>query len=84
MTNFAFNNDGFGCLTELADSDMSEQAAADLLVRPLAECGVNAIDWCILTTGEHNCRTRHRRGFDGVGVGPWRLGLGPWDPRSRT
>lgn len=69
MPTFAFNHDGFGALSELADSDLSERAAADLLVRPLAESHINLIDWCILTTGEHNCRTRHRRGFDGVGIG---------------
>ena len=68
MTTYAYNNDGFGALGELAGTDMSEQTAADLLVRPLAESDVTAIDWCTLTTGEHNCRTRHNRGFDGVGI----------------
>ena len=66
---YVFNHDGFGALAELANTHMSEQDAADLLVRPLAESDITAIDWCVLTTGEHNCRTRHNRAFDGVGAG---------------
>ena len=64
-----FNHDGFGALRELADTEMSEQDAADLLVKPLAQSRVTAIDWSIMTVAEHNCRTRHGLTFDGVGAG---------------
>jgi len=57
---YAFNHDG-GALWALSHTAMTEQDAADLLVRPLANSQVNVIDWCIGTTGEHNCRTRHNR-----------------------
>jgi len=30
---------------------------------------ITVLDWCILTTGQHNCRTRHGRGFAGDGQG---------------
>lgn len=63
------NHDGFGLLAELAATDMTEEDAVRLLVTPLVEAGFTAIDWCILTTGQHNCRTRHGRGFAGEGVG---------------
>ena len=68
MTNYVFNHDGFGALAYLPRTDMTEKDAADLLVRPLVDSGITAIDWCTLTTAEHNCRTRHNRGFDGVGI----------------
>ncbi len=64
-----FNHDGFGILAELADTGMTEMDAAKILVEPLAIAGISAIDWCILTTGQHNCRTRHGRGFVGDGQG---------------
>ncbi len=59
-----FNHDGYGILEDLAKTAMTEQDAADLLVEPLAETGVTIIDWNILTTGLHNCRTRHGRLYD--------------------
>lgn len=59
-----FNHDGFGILEDLAKTDLTERAAAELLVTPLADAGVTIIDWSILSTGAHNCRTRHRRLFD--------------------
>ena len=62
--NLVFNHDGYGILEELADTQMREQDAADLLVRPLAKAGLDAIDWAILSTGIHNCRTRHRHLYD--------------------
>lgn len=64
---FVFNHDGFGILHQLVDTPMTEQDAADVLVAPLAGTDITIIDWCIMTTGEHNCRTRHGRLFDGVG-----------------
>ena len=64
-----FNHDGFGILAELIGGDMTEADAATLLVEPLAEAAVNTIDWCILTTGEHNCRLPHGYAFDGEGIG---------------
>lgn len=59
-----FNHDGYGILGDLARTAMTEQDAADLLVKPLADAGVTVIDWSILSTGVHNCRTRHRRLLD--------------------
>ncbi len=59
-----FNHDGYGILGDLARTAMTEQDAADLLVKPLADAGVTIIDWNILTTGLHNCRTRHGRLYD--------------------
>ncbi len=56
-----FNHDGYGILAELAGTAMGEQDAADLLVKPLAEAGLTVIDWAIVSTGVHNCRTRHGR-----------------------
>lgn len=56
-----FNHDGYGILADLASTPMREQDAADLLVKPLAEAGLTTIDWCTVTTGAHNCRTRHQR-----------------------
>lgn len=64
MTEFAFNHDGFGALEHLADTDMTEADAVAMLVQPIVDSKLTAIDWCTLTTGEHNCRTRHRRGVD--------------------
>ncbi len=66
---FAFNHDGFGMLAELAESGMTDDDAACVLVDPLRNSAITVIDWCILTTGQHNCRTRHRRGFVGDGQG---------------
>ncbi len=60
MTDIVFNNDG-GIIWALADREWTEQAAADLLVQPFVGSDVTAIDWCLGTTGEHNCRTRHKR-----------------------
>jgi hypothetical protein len=60
-----YNHDGFGILRHLAETDMGEQAAADLLVGQFVESGITIIDWCILSTGNHNCRTRHRKGTVG-------------------
>ncbi len=65
----AFNHDGFGILADLAGTGMTEEDAAKVLVEPLVMAGVSLIDWCILTTGQHNCRTRHERGFAGDGQG---------------
>ena len=64
-----FNHDGFGLLEELADTPMTAADAERVLVAPLAESAVTALDWSILTTGQHNCRTRHRRAFAGEGQG---------------
>lgn len=66
---FVFNHDGFGMLTELLETEMTEQDAVDILVKPLANSDISAIDWCILSTAEHNCRTRKGFAFDGVGIG---------------
>lgn len=55
---YVFNHDG-GVLLALSRTQMTELDAADMLVRPLAESDVNVIDWCIGSTAEHNCRTRH-------------------------
>jgi hypothetical protein len=65
----AFNHDGFGMLVELAESGMTEDDASRVLVDPLKGSAVTVIDWSIMTTGQHNCRTRHRRGFVGDGQG---------------
>lgn len=65
----AFNHDGFGMLAELAESGMTEEDASRVLVDPLINSAVTVIDWGILTTGQHNCRTRHKRGFVGDGQG---------------
>lgn len=65
----AFNHDGFGMLAELAETGMSADDAARVLVDPLKGSAITVIDWCILTTGQHNCRTRHGRGFTGDGLG---------------
>ena len=65
----AFNHDGFGMLAELAETEMTEDDAARVLIDPLRDSAVTVIDWCILTTGQHNCRTRHDRGFVGDGQG---------------
>lgn len=64
---FMFNHDGFGAIGELAHTNMTEADAVDLLVRPLAESQITILDFAILTTAEHNIRTRHGFGFDGVG-----------------
>ena len=64
-----FNHDGFGLLSFLAATDMTERDAADLLVRPLAEIGITAIDWSILSTAHHNCRTRYNFAYEGPGPG---------------
>ena len=64
-----FNQDGFGALAALADTEMTEADCVRLLVEPLVSAGIRAIDWCILTTGQHNCRTRHGREFRGDGQG---------------
>jgi len=69
MPNYVFNNDGFGPLVELAKTEMTEQDAVDVLIQPIADSNLTALDWCTLTTAEHNCRTRHGRPFDGVGIG---------------
>ncbi len=55
---FIFNHDGYGILADLHDTDRSEQAAADLLVRPLAAAGLTTIDWGLSSTVLHNCRIR--------------------------
>lgn len=68
MPQFVFNNDGFGPLYELAGTAMTDQDAVEVLVRPMAESDITALDWCILTTAEHNCRTRHGLAFDGIGI----------------
>ncbi len=59
-----FHHDGFGILADLARTAMTERDAADLLVKPLADAGVTILDWGILSTGAHNCRTRHNRLLD--------------------
>jgi hypothetical protein len=61
--NSIFNHDGFGALAELAGTDSTPADADRVLVAPLAAAGFNAIDWCICSTGIHNCRTRHGRGI---------------------
>lgn len=59
-----FNHDGYGILAALDATAKTERDAAELLVTPLAEAGVTAIDWCIVSTGAHNCRTRHGMLYD--------------------
>lgn len=39
-----FNHDGYGVLALLDDTSKTERDAAELLVTPLAEAGVTAID----------------------------------------
>ena len=56
-----FNHDGFGVLAELARTGRTEDDAAWVLVEPLADSDLTAIDWCICSTGIDNCRTRHGR-----------------------
>jgi hypothetical protein len=56
-----FNHDGFNLLDVLSHTPCMPADADRILVRPLAERGFTAIDWNIVTTGYHNCRTRHRR-----------------------
>lgn len=63
MRDIVFNHDGFGALAQLADTAMTEDDAASLLVRPLAQAGITAIDWSALSTAQHNCRTRHDLGY---------------------
>ncbi|MHC4873824.1 MAG: hypothetical protein ACYTFY_18410 [Planctomycetota bacterium] len=62
-----FNHDGFGILEKLAETEMTENDADDILVKPWVESAVSALDWCIITTGHHNCRTRHQRLHNGEG-----------------
>jgi len=64
-----FNHDGFGLLSELADTPLTEEDVCRVLLDPFKGSAVTAIDWCILTTGQHSCRTRHQRGFVGDGQG---------------
>ena len=64
-----FNHDGFGLLSLLAATEMTEQDAAELLVFPLAQAGLTVIDWSILSTAHHNCRTRYDFAYDGTGPG---------------
>jgi hypothetical protein len=64
-----FNDDGFSEPAELANTNMTEADAAEFLVAPLARAGVTVLDWCVLTTSEHNCRLAHGRPFDGKGQG---------------
>lgn len=72
MSEFLFNHDGFGALEHLADTDMTEADAVGMLVQPIADSNLTAIDWCICTTGEHNCRTRHGRGIDKAALAFWK------------
>lgn len=58
-----FNHDGFGLLAELAGTPCTPADADRVLVAPLAAAGFSAIDWCLCSTGIHNCRTRHGRGL---------------------
>ena len=58
---YIFNHDGYGILADLYDTDRSEQTAADLLVRPLAEAGMTDLDWGLSSTVLHNCRIRGGR-----------------------
>ena len=64
-----FNHDGSGMLAELAKSGMTEDDVSRVLVDPLKNTAITVIDWGIMTTGQHNCRTRHGRGFVGDGHG---------------
>lgn len=54
------NQDGFGDLMTLAAAGMTEENATALLVEPLARAGLSTLDWCIGSTGIHNCRIRGR------------------------
>lgn len=58
-----FNHDGFGLLAELALTACAEEDVARIMVDPLVAAGFTAIDWCLCSTGIHNCRTRHGRGI---------------------
>jgi len=53
---YIFNHDGCDRVRMLADTDMTEQDAADILVKPLSGTQISVIDWCLLRTGEHNAR----------------------------
>jgi hypothetical protein len=57
----AFYHDGSGILDELHASPRTSEDVRRVLVDPLAGSAVTVIDWCIKSTGQHNCRTRHNR-----------------------
>jgi len=63
----AFNHDGYGMLDELYSTERTEEDVCRVLVDPLAGSSITVIDWCIQTTGLHNCHTRHGRMHDGRG-----------------
>jgi len=63
----AFNHDGYGLLDELYPTVWTEQDASRVLIEPLAGSAITVLDWCIQTTGLHNCRTRHGKLHDGRG-----------------
>ncbi len=50
-------------------ADWSDDDVVNVLIAPLRKAGMDAIDWCTLTSGQHNCRTRHGFGFIGDGLG---------------
>lgn len=61
----AFYHDGSGILDELHSGPRTSDEVRRVLVDPVAGSAVTVIDWCIKNTGQHNCRTRHKR-FHGV------------------
>lgn len=63
----AFNHDGYGMLDELHSTARTEEDVRRVLVDPLAGSAISVIDWCIQSTGLHNCRTRHGKLHDGRG-----------------
>ena len=64
MPRIIFNHDGCSMVSQLIDTDMTEADVDRSLVAPVAERGVDTIDFSILSTANFNCRTRH--GFEHI------------------
>lgn len=58
-----YNHDSCLYSAALLDTDMSEQTVIDHFVTPFAKAGITVIDWCIFSSGFHNCRTRYHHGI---------------------
>lgn len=56
---YMINCDGYSPLHDLAMTAMTERDAVEQLILPIARTGLTGIDWTLLTTGRHNCRTPH-------------------------
>lgn len=64
VMDIAFNHDGFDLLRALVDTQQTIEDVDRIFVEPLARQAVTVIDWCIASTGVHNCRTRLGRPVD--------------------